>query len=324
MYNGLACYNIIDIMLLFLIEWVIFTLVGYTGFVGSNLCLSHNFNYLINSKNIETAFGVSPDTLIYSGVPAEMFIANKYPEKDKAIIDNAENNIQNINPKRTVLISTVAVYDCTDNVDEDYVPDLNCLTPYGKNRLALEKWVEENYKEHLIVRLPAIYGENLKKNFIYDYINYIPAMLTEKKYSELSKNDSLIMDSYYQLDNGFYKCKEMDNTVKKNLKASFNSIGFSALNFTDSRSVYQFLWLKNLYGYITDCLEKGIRKINLVTPPVSVCELYEYLTGEVFENITNKKPFDYNIKTKHYDTGYIMSKEEELSQIKQFIDSKVG
>ena len=29
-------------------------------------------------------------------------------------------------------------------------------------------------------------------------------MLTEKKYSELSKNDSLIMDSYYQLDNGFY------------------------------------------------------------------------------------------------------------------------
>jgi hypothetical protein len=51
----------------------------------------------------------------------------------------------------------------------------------------LKKWVEENYNEHLIVRLPAIYGENLKKNFIYDYINYIPAMLTEEKYSELSK-----------------------------------------------------------------------------------------------------------------------------------------
>ena len=50
--------------------------------------------------------------------------------------------------------------------------------------------------------------------------------------------------------------------------------------------------------------------------------VYFYIV--VFENITNKKPFDYNIKTKHYDTGYIMSKEEELSQIKQFIDSKVG
>ena len=299
-------------------------LVGYTGFVGSNLCLSHFFNYLINSQNIETAFGVSPETLIYSGVPAEMFIANKYPEKDKAIIENAKNNIYNINPKKVVLISTVAVYDCTENVDEDYEPFLQCLTPYGRNRLSLEKWVEENYEEHLIVRLPAIYGENIKKNFIYDYINYIPAMLTEDKYLELSKIDLLIKDSYYQLDNGFYKCRDLNDIAKKSLKESFASVGFSALNFTDSRSVYQFLWLKNLYGYITDCLEKGIRKINLVTPPISVCELYEYLTGEVFENITNKKPFDYDIKTKHYDTGYIMSKEEELSQIKQFIDSKVG
>lgn len=301
-----------------------FMLVGYTGFVGSNLCLSHSFNYLINSKNIQTAFGVSPETLIYSGVPAEMFIANKYPEKDKAIIENAKNNIRNIKPNKIVLISTVAVYDRTDNVDEDYVPDLNFLTPYGKNRLTLEKWVEENYKEHLIVRLPAIYGENLKKNFIYDYVNYIPAMLTYEKYSELSQKDSLIKDSYFKLDNGFYVCKDMDNTVKINLKSSFKSIGFSALNFTDSRSVYQFLWLKNLYGYITECLGKGIKKINLVTPPVSVCELYEYLTGKTFENFTNKQPFDYNIKTKHYKTGYIISKEEELSQIKQFINSKIG
>ena len=64
-------------------------LVGYTGFVGSNLCLSHKFDYLINSKNIESAYGVNPDRLIYSGVPAEMFIANKYPEKDAEIIENA-------------------------------------------------------------------------------------------------------------------------------------------------------------------------------------------------------------------------------------------
>ena len=297
-------------------------LVGYTGFVGSNLCLSHKFSYLINSKNIEKAYGVSPETLIYSGVPAEMFLANKFPKKDKEIIENAKNNIRKINPENVVLISTVAVYDCTNNVDEDYEPDCNKLTPYGRNRLELEKWVEQNYKHHLIVRLPAIFGENMKKNFIYDFINYIPAMLTKDKYEVLSNRDNLIKNSYYPLDNGFYKCKDLDTETRKDLKNSFRAVGFSALNFTDSRSVYQFFWLKNLYDYISDCLSKGINKMNLVTPPVSVSELYSYLTGETFENITSITPYNYNIKSKYSSSGYIMTKDEELSQIKRFVESK--
>ena len=299
-------------------------LVGYTGFVGSNLRLSHNFQYLINSKNIATAFGVCPDTLIYSGVPAEMFIANQYPEKDQQIIENAMENIRKIAPKKVVLISTVAVYDCTKDVDEDYEPDPDQLTPYGRNRLALEKWVAENYEQHLILRLPAIYGENLKKNFIYDYINVIPAMLTEAKYQELAAKDSLVASSYYPLGNGFYKCSDLDRDTREQLKRSFKALGFSALNFTDSRSVYQFFGLKDLYGYITDCLDRGIRKLNLVTPPVSVGALYHYLTGEHFENITGKPPFDYNIKTKHFRDGYVISKEAELLQIKQFVDAKTS
>ncbi|MEE1218644.1 MAG: sugar nucleotide-binding protein [Ruminococcus sp.] len=297
-------------------------LVGYTGFVGSNLRLSHEFNYLINSKNIESAYGVNPDRLIYSGVPAEMFIANKYPEQDAEIIENAKNNIKQINPKTVVLISTVAVYDTTNGVNEDYEPDTEKLTPYGKNRLELEKWVEDNYENHLIVRLPAIFGENLKKNFICDYINFIPPMLNEEKYSDFSSRDELIKKHYISLNNGFYKCNATDTATKKALKESFKNIGFSALNFTDSRSVYQFFNLKNLYFMIEDCLDKGIKKINLVTPPVSISELYNELSGQAFENLLNKEPFNYDLKTKHFDSGYIMSKNQELAEIKDFVDSK--
>ena len=253
-----------------------------------------------------------------------MFLANKFPEKDKEIIDNAKNNIRKINPENVVLISTVAVYDCTNNVDEDYESDLKKLTPYGRHRLELEEWVEQNYKHHLIVRLPAIFGENMKKNFIYDFINYIPAMLTKDKYKVLSNRDNLIKSSYYPLDNGFYKCKDLDTETRKDLKNSFRAVGFSALNFTDSRSVYQFFWLKNLYDYISDCLSKGINKMNLVTPPVSVSELYSYLTGETFENITGNTPYNYNIKSKYYSSGYIMTKDEELLQIKRFVESKAN
>ena len=299
-------------------------LVGYTGFVGSNLCLSHNFEYLINSKNIESAYGVCPETLVYSGVPAEMFVANQYPEKDLAIIENAKNNIIRINPKRVVLISTVAVYDRTFDVDEDHEINSDRLTPYGKNRLELEKWIEQNYADHLIVRLPAIFGENLKKNFLYDFIHIIPSMLTEDKYLDFSSKEKTVEQSYYRLENGFYKCSELDKASETALKEAFKRIGFSALNFTDSRSVYQFFWLKNLYGSIIDCLNRGISKINLVTPPVSISELYRYLTGEEFVNITNKTPFNYDIKTKYSNSGYIMTKEEEMSQIKQFIYSKTS
>ena len=39
-------------------------LVGYTGFVGSNLCLSESFEKLYNSKNIDEAFGTAPKTIL--------------------------------------------------------------------------------------------------------------------------------------------------------------------------------------------------------------------------------------------------------------------
>ena len=86
-------------------------IVGYTGFVGSNICVTTKFDAYYNSKNIEEAFGTNPDLLVYSGVRAEMFLANKFPEKDFEVIENAIENIKKINPKRVVLISTIAVYN---------------------------------------------------------------------------------------------------------------------------------------------------------------------------------------------------------------------
>ena len=72
---------------------IMISLVGYTGFVGSNLAESCKFDGLYNSKNIEQAFGTNPYVLFYSGVPAQKFIANKFPEEDFAIVQNALENI---------------------------------------------------------------------------------------------------------------------------------------------------------------------------------------------------------------------------------------
>ena len=302
-------------------------IVGYTGFVGSNLVDKHKFDGLYNSKNIKDAFGANPDLLVYSGVPSAMFLANNFPQKDLAVIEDAMENIKKINPRTIVLISTIAVYSNPIDINEDSLIDINELTAYGKNRLLHEKYVEENFENHLIVRLPALFGKNLKKNFIYDFIHLIPALLTQVKFEELTSQDNTINAYYEKQDNGFYKCKELDESEKEILKKYFKNIGFSALNFTDSRSIYQFYNLENLWEHIEKSLKLGIKKLNLATEPISVAEVYKALTGEEFINELNKTPFNYNYKTVHAEklngeNGYLYSKKAVIEQIKNFVQKQ--
>ena len=63
-------------------------LVGYTGFVGSNICEKSKFEGLYNSKNMQDAYGTAPELLIYYGVRAEKFLANREPEKDLEYREN--------------------------------------------------------------------------------------------------------------------------------------------------------------------------------------------------------------------------------------------
>lgn len=300
-------------------------LVGYSGFVGSNLAFEHEFNGLFNSKNISSAYGEKPDILVYSGVRAEMFLANSNPQLDFEQIKEAISNIKKISPKTTVLISTVAVYDNT-SADEDCIIDENKLSAYGKNRLFLEKWVSENCNDFLIVRLPALYGINLKKNFIYDYINRIPSMLSEKKFIELAEKEKILLNYYKVAENNFYKCISLTNKEKILLKSIFENLGFNSLNFTDSRSVYQFYNLKNLWQHIKTALDNNLKLINLVTPPISAGDLYLSLSSKSFVNELDKPPFNYNLKTKHFalyggSNGYISTHEQVLYDIKSFVEN---
>lgn len=301
-------------------------LVGSTGFVGSNLSPQTNFDGLFNSKNIEEAFGLSPDILVYSGVRAEKFIANKEPELDFSIIENAIENIKKINPKKVILISTVDVYSSVINVDENTIIDQESVQPYGKNRLFLERWIEENFDDYLILRLPALIGENIKKNFIYDIINIIPAMLNEELFRKYSSND-WIVSNYSKQDNGFYKLNPVSDDERELLKKQFLSIGFSALNFTDSRGVFQFYNLKNLWKDIETSIANNIKKLNLVTEPLSVNEIYTAVFNKNFDNELGPSFPHYNLQTIHSECfgnkkNYIQDRQTVLQEIIKFIKSK--
>ena len=300
-------------------------LVGYTGFVGSNLSQSYPFDHLYNSKNIKDAYNTKPELLIYAGVRAEKFLANQEPEKDLQVIEEAFENITKIAPKKLVLISTIDVYKNPVNVNEDTSVDLHQLHPYGANRYALESKVRSIYEDALIVRLPALFGDNIKKNFIYDYIHVVPSQLKADKFHELSEKDTFIGQFYAFQDNGFYRCRTLKKEETAELKEHFKRLGFTALNFTDSRNTYQFYNLRYLWKHIEIALNSRIPLLNLATEPVETAELYKFLCNEEFKNEVVSTPVSYNMTTKFSTDfggheGYIFSKEQVLEKIKEFVN----
>lgn len=301
-------------------------LVGYTGFVGSNLNAYGDFQNVYNTKNINEAFGLKPDILIYAGLRAEKYIANKFPERDFDNIQGAIQNIKKINPKQLVLISTIDVYDKPNNVDENTEIKEENLAAYGKNRLYLEKWVQENINKYLILRLPGLYGINIKKNFIYDYIYKIPKLLNEKKYFELCEKNHDLKQYYLLNDDGFYQVKMLNSEQKVALLHILDNLNFSALNFTDSRGIFQYYNLRYLAKDINIALNNKISKLNLSTEPISISELYFSLTGNEFKNEIAANPPFYNFKTIHDgffggENGYITNKRVVLSEIREFISA---
>ncbi len=303
------------------------TLVGYTGFVGSNIHSAGQFEAVFNSKNIVEAYGTNPDLLIYAGLRAEKYLANEMPEKDMEQILQAEENIFRIHPKKLVLISTIDVFNMPRNIDENSKIDTENLHAYGYNRYKLELWARENYPDALIIRLPGLFGKNIKKNFIYDYINIVPYMLKRTKMEELICKDRELNEYYTLQDNGFYKVNPLTDQERAFLKKKFIELGFSALNFTDSRSVYQFYDLGRLWRDIQTALKEGIRLWHPATEPVSAGEIYEYLRGEKFNNELDGDPVFYDCRTVHDtlfggENGYICSKQDVLKNIKRFVEEE--
>lgn len=301
-------------------------LVGNTGFVGSNIYAKGQIDRAYHSTNITDAFGLKPDLLIYAGVRAEKYLADSEPSIDMQHICQAEENIKKIAPKRLVLISTIDVWKDSVGADEDEKVVCDRLRAYGKNRFYLECRIREYDPDALIVRLPGLFGINLKKNFIYDYLNPIPALLKAEKLDQLASKDHSLYQWYERQNEAFYRCKKLQEDERELLVEKFKKLGFLALHFTDSRSIYQFYPMERLWDDLKLALEQKLRLLHLATEPVCVAELYKYLTGREFQNEIQKQPAAYDFRTK-YDRlyggkgGYIMDKKEVMEQIRLFVQN---
>ena len=298
-------------------------LVGSTGFVGGNLMAEHSFSALCQSSAISAQYDSRPDLCVYAGVPAAMFLANADPEADLAVMAAARENLRRIAPHKVVLISSIAVYADSRGRDESSPMPAGELPAYGRNRLQLERWVREDFPDALIIRLPALYGKGLKKNFLFDLHTITPAMLREGLYHELSQKSELVKTAYSPADNGFYRLNGTADPAA--LRSWFAQNDFNALAFTDSRSRYQFYPLTRLWSDIETALDANLTMLNLATPPVSAAQVYTAVTGRTdWHNELAKPPFDYDLRSRYSEQlggqdGYLCTQEQELADICAFM-----
>lgn len=144
-------------------------LIGYTGFVGSNLAAQGRYDAFFNTKNIDDIRGRRFDLIVSAGVSAVKWLANKEPENDRAGIAELTRRLETVTAREFVLISTIDVYPSpVVGVDEDSAIDRARCEPYGGHRLDLEAWVRDRFPLVRVIRLPGLFGPGLKKNFIYD------------------------------------------------------------------------------------------------------------------------------------------------------------
>lgn len=145
-------------------------LIGHTGFVGGHLARQTAFDDFYNSKNIEQIAGKSYDLVVCCGASAVKWLANQQPEEDRRQIQRLVSCLERVKARELVLISTVDVFQSSLGADEQTPVDPDGLCPYGLHRYELEEFARSQFAS-LVVRLPGLFGQGLKKNIIYDFLH---------------------------------------------------------------------------------------------------------------------------------------------------------
>lgn len=145
-------------------------LIGYTGFVGGLLADRERFDLLIHRANIDLLRRRRLDRVVCAGLPAAKWIANREPEADRANMALLCDTLETVTAESFVLISTIDVYPCTQDADEDFDCGAAPNHAYGRHRLEFEGFVRDRFPRALILRLPALFGPRLRKNVLFDLL----------------------------------------------------------------------------------------------------------------------------------------------------------
>ena len=309
-------------------------LIGYSGTIGKHLCSKAKFKYKYNSKNIKKIINKKFNIVICCAAPGAMTTANQKPKEDLRNIKKLIKYLRSVKAKKFILISTIQVFTVLNkkNNDEDS-KDLNNKLAYGKNRRILEKFCEKQFKNHLIVRLPSLFGRYIKKNFIFDIINPLPTFLSSKKIQLISerlpfKIRNFFITIYTKKNDNYYINRNLlnRNSQKNNLIKFFEKYNFTSSSLTNPNSKFQYYNLENLIKDIKLGHNHGIKYLNISTEPIYARDVYQFLTKKKMKH-NNAKIYNANMISKYGKLwgdrkDYLYKKKIILDDLKKFYKIK--
>ena len=146
-------------------------LIGVTGFVGGHIAARHHFDVAVHRSNVSQLEGSSTDLLVCSGLPAEKWRANQEPRADWENMASLAQVLTRVRAERAVLISTVDVYQPAVDVTEDDPAQFNGAGAYGAHRAWFEAFFRSRFPHALVMRLPALFAPDVRKNLVHDLLN---------------------------------------------------------------------------------------------------------------------------------------------------------
>ena len=184
------------------------SILGFTGFVGSHIRenLNPDTTEYFNSQNFKEVKGRSFNRVYCTCVPAIKWWANKNPNEDLETIEEIKETLKTIKCNKFFLISTIDVHDHSvpGQYEDNVIPSPE---PYGKHRYELEQYLRSFLGDKLfILRLPALFGNGLKKNYIFDLMN-------DNNVEDINMNSSLQWYSMTWLWEDILTCEEFSQEV---------------------------------------------------------------------------------------------------------------
>lgn len=311
-------------------------LIGHTGFVGGNLARQTEFDACYASRTIQDIRGRFFDLLVICAVPAAMWLANNQPEQDRANIASLFDHLRTTRARRAVLISTIAVYaDPASRPNEASDQGYERRKAYGLHRREFEEMLASHFPSLLSLRLPALFGPGLSKNFLFDLINPIPSFLNAASMAQVMQaSDGAgreLVAAAFAIDPKldmwrFDRRSHGHGRSARDLEAILERAGIGATNFTNSDSRFQFYNLENLWRDIGRALGNGLPYLNLASEPLAASDVAYHLTGKPFESHSAPLVLQ-DMQTNHAaawgrDDGYLYGTPETLAELALFYRSE--
>ena len=312
-------------------------LIGYTGFVGSSLLRTTHFDELYNSANIDEIASKAFDEVLCAAAPAAMWQANQDPEGDRANIRHLFAALDQVEAKRVVLISTIAVFDDASAGYTESRAVYEASKAYGRNRRELEELVAGRFAHAQVVRLPALFGPGLKKNFVFDLINPVPSFLRpaarDAARAAFTPAEAVLLDRYYRFD-ATLSMWALDRAAlngspdRQALTAAVERHGLSARNFTNSQSTFQYYNMARLAADLARIADTGLEAVNICSAPLTAAEVCLELTGQPFDNAAPALVRE-DMRSDHAALlggadGYLYGRDSVLSDLKAFYRAETG